>query len=81
MTFDPVWHQWPVGRPPPTEEEFKIAEKRYELTQSDDGTDWNCGLKFVMATYNMQMWWHFFFPNEKYKLQWMEDGQLGWVRE
>jgi hypothetical protein len=71
-----MWAQWPKDRSKPTLDEFNKAEARYrlEIKETDerlkingkwDMSDWRIGLPWVMATYNIALWWDFFFPDEK----------------
>lgn len=67
---DLQWAFWPADQPRPTGAEYAAAEARYETEQQplrdagdmSDGT--NCGLRFMMATYNRWIWWPFFFPDD-----------------
>lgn len=52
-----------------TEEQYAKAEARYladidkwnkEHPDKPDCSDWVCGLGFVMATYNQELWQHYF---------------------
>lgn len=60
-----VWAQWPAYRPRPTEERMQRAREKYEKDCEVDikrgyTGDFLCGLEFVMATYNPQLWIHYF---------------------
>ena len=62
--IDVEWSFWPQDTPRPTDAEFAAAEARYAQTLNpDDMSDYNCGLRFVMATYNRRIWWPLFFPD------------------
>ncbi len=62
---DMKWAQWPKVTPRPTPEELEVARERYQKTlDHHDDSDWPCGLEFVMTTYNRELWWRFFFPEE-----------------
>jgi hypothetical protein len=64
--MDMAFAQWPAGVPRPSADEYASAEKRYkDSLHPEDTTDFVCGFKFVMATYNRLLWWPFFYPAQK----------------
>jgi hypothetical protein len=70
------WYAWPVDKPRPTREEYRLAEERYKKESQAlyaDGSyqgDFGMGLQFVMSTYSKNIWLHFFFPDEKVPSRW-----------
>lgn len=66
MIDDIAFQQWPISVPRPTVAAILRADKAYQADlDPNDNTDWPCGLVFVMATYNRELWWKYFFPDEK----------------
>ena len=66
---DLVWAQWPTSVPRPTPEEWDAAVARYRKDMDDAIArgyygDALMGLSFMMATYNREMWWPYFFPEQ-----------------
>jgi hypothetical protein len=68
---------WPSDRSTPTEEQWAEAERRYLTTcEAESESDWNMGLRYVMATYDRLLWLGFFFPEEEAQFRFQyESGQ------
>ncbi len=80
-----TWSQWPKGIPRPTEAEWEAADKRYraEMARARERGyygDGLMGLSFMMATYNKEIWWGFFFPEEDETPEgWKPENQNGFA--